>query len=313
VIEPRRHGGIEKTKVPRCLNVFVVVSLCVLRVSVASASPFVRVGKLNILHFKSHALNATRTVRVWLPPGFNGHLRYSVLYLNDGQNLFGDGDPDSGGGGWHVDETAARLIKEHLVDPLIVVGIDNGGDRARRVDYLPVADNVNGDPEPPGADRYLTFVIDELMPFIARKYPTLGGSDHVGFGGSSYGAASAFYAVLSHPGVFGRVLLESPSVGVNNGVLIDRARTFTAWPQRVVMGMGTGEGRRATSSGLAGRDSSDTFQTLIDILHAAGLGDDRLKVVIQEGGAHNEESWAARFPDALMFLFALSNAPHSPF
>ena len=52
--------------------------------------------------------------------------------------------------------------------------------------------------------RYLTFVIDELMPFIARKYPTLDGPEHAGFGGSSYGAANAFYAVLSRPGVFGR-------------------------------------------------------------------------------------------------------------
>jgi predicted alpha/beta superfamily hydrolase len=100
---------------------------------------------------------------------------------------------------------------------------------------------------------------------------------------------------MARPGVFGRVLLESPSVGVGNGVLLERARTVSAWPERMVLGVGTGEGR--------GGRGSDAFQTLADLLRAAGLGDDRLKVVVQEGGRHNEASWASRFPDALGFLF----------
>jgi predicted alpha/beta superfamily hydrolase len=264
--------------------------------SIVSSSPLVHVGRLDVVHFKSEALGAERTVRVWLPPGFNRRGHYAVLYLNDGQNLFGDGDPDSGGGGWHVDEAAARLQHEHAIEPLIVVGIDNGGDdRSRAVDYLPVPDAFSDHPDPPGADRYLRFVIDELMPFINNKYPTLQGPEHTGFGGSSYGAASALYAALSRPGVFGRLLLESPSVGVGNGAMLDRARTVTTWPERIVMGIGSGEGR--------GGRGSPAFQTLVDILRAAGLGDDRLKVVVQEGGRHNEESWAFRFPDALAFLF----------
>jgi enterochelin esterase-like enzyme len=263
----------------------------------ASAGPEVHAGRLDVHHFRSRVLDAERTVRVWLPPDFSPRGRYAVFYLNDGQNLFGDGDPDSGGGGWHVDEAAARMIHERVIEPLIVVGIDNSGDRGRGVDYLPVPDSFNPEPEAPGADRYLAFVIDELMPFVNRTYPTLGDPGHTGFGGSSYGAASAFYAVMARPGIFGRVLLESPSVGVGNGVLLDRARTMTDWPERIVLGVGTGEGR-------GGRGSS-AFQTLADILVAAGLGDDRLKVVVQEGGGHNEASWASRFPDALAFLFRL--------
>jgi hypothetical protein len=46
-------------------------------------------------------------------------------------------------------------------------------------------------------------------------------------------------------------------------------------------------------------------------LHEAGLGDERLKVVVQEGGRHNEASWAARLPDALAFLFSSSDRRHS--
>ena len=43
---------------------------------------------------------------------------------------------------------------------------------------------------------------------------------------------------------------------------------------------------------------------LIGELRAAGLDEKRLKVRIEEGATHNEAAWAARFPDALEFLYS---------
>jgi predicted alpha/beta superfamily hydrolase len=64
-------------------------------------------------------LDRARTVRVWLPPGYEqGDERYPVLYLHDGQNLAGADAPH---GGWAVDQALAAL--PHA----IVVGIDHGG------------------------------------------------------------------------------------------------------------------------------------------------------------------------------------------
>ena len=63
------------------------------------------------------------------------------------------------------------------------------------------------------------------------------------------------------------------------------------------------QGRGATGSGQVGGRGPGAAQTLGEILATAGLGDNRLKVVVQEGGRHNEASWASRFPDALAFLF----------
>lgn len=291
----------ENTRARRAFRVFAISWL--VWAAAVSAAPAVHAGRLEVRQLRSRVLNTTRTVRVWLPPGFHRNgVRYDVLYLNDGQNLFGDGDPDSDGGGWRADETAARLIADHTIVPLIVVGIDNAGDRARGIDYLPVPDPFEQDPEPPGADRYLDFLINEVMPFVARSYPIAPGPQHTGFGGSSYGAASAFYAALSHPGVFGRLLLESPSVGVGNGVLLERARTLATWPDRIDIGIGSEEGRGR-------RGPSDALETLLDIFKSAGLGDDRLRFVVQDGGRHNEESWASRFPDALAFLFRPDRTP----
>lgn len=260
--------------------------------ALAVATAPVHAGRLEVHAFHSRALGTDRTVRVWLPPGFNRRTRYAVLYLNDGQNLFGDGDPDSGGGGWRVDETAARLMAAHAIDPLIVVGIDNGGDRARGIDYLPVPDPFEAEPEPPGADRYLDFLQHELMPFVNRTYPTWRDAAHTGFGGSSYGAVSAFYAALSRPGLFGRLLLESPSVGVGNGALLERARSFSAWPDRIAIGVGTSE-----------RRGVDTVQLLRSLLLAGGVAAGRLLVVVQDGAGHNEQAWASRLGDDLRFLF----------
>lgn len=259
------------------------------------AAPSVSAGHLDVVELHGKALGATRTIRVWTPPNLSHGVRCDVLYLNDGQNLFGDG-PYEDGGGWHADEAAAKLIADRIIDPLIVVGIDNGGDdRARGVDYLPVPDPFEQNPAPSSADRYLEFVIGEVIPYVNAHYPTLTGPVHTGFGGSSYGAASAFYAALSRPGVFGRLLLESPSVGAGNGVMLDRARTFTNWPERIDIGIGTLEGRGGRGSGAV--------QTLAEMLNHAGLTDARLRVIVQEGAGHNEAAWASRLPGAIAFLF----------
>jgi predicted signal transduction protein with EAL and GGDEF domain len=40
------------------------------------------------------------------------------------------------------------------------------------------------------------------------------------------------------------------------------------------------------------------------VLREAGLDDRRLRVRIDEGATHNESAWAARFSEALEFLYS---------
>src|SRR5579862_4816033 len=96
-------------------------------------------GDLRLHEFRSRIFRNTRFLRVWLPPGYderqNQTLRYPVLYLNDGQNLF-ESYTAFGGVEWQADETADRLIREGAIPPVIIVGIDNTGkDRIR--EYMP--------------------------------------------------------------------------------------------------------------------------------------------------------------------------------
>ena len=221
-----------------------------------------------------------------------------VLYLNDGQNLF---DPARafGGNTWRVAETVNWLIDERRIPPLVVVGIDHGEvNRAR--EYLPVEDERNPFARKPMGRQYAEFVTKEVVPFVERLYPVARRTSARAFGGSSYGAVAALLTVLERPGVFGRLLLESPSLYVGNRFLLRKARRAPRWPARVYLGVGTAE----TSKPDVNRETVDNVHVLESILRGAGLGPKRLKLVVQEGATHSEGAWAGRLGEALGFLFA---------
>jgi predicted alpha/beta superfamily hydrolase len=258
-------------------------------------------GDLRLHEFRSRVFRNTRFLRTWLPPGYddpqNAGRRYPVFYLNDGQNLF---EPATSFNGveWQVDETSDRLIREGAVPPLIVVGLDNAGkDRIR--EYMPyrslqpVIMRVQG-------SRYPDFLIKEVMPFVARNYRVASGPQNTGLGGSSLGALIALYTAIVRPGIFGQLLLESPSLWASNRQIIKQSRSVKTWPERMVLAMGTAE------AGRPDRDRSmvDDVRELATILRRSGVDNKRLLVNIDESGKHNESAWARRFPEALSFLFA---------
>jgi predicted alpha/beta superfamily hydrolase len=262
-------------------------------------------GDLRLHEFYSRTFRNTRFLRVWLPPGYeneeNSGRRYPVFYLNDGQNLF---EPSISFTGveWGVDETADRLIREKVVPPMIIVGMDNAG-KERFREYMPhrslqpVMLRVQG-------QRYPNFLTKEVMPFMARNYRVASGPENTGLGGSSLGALISLYTAAVRPGLIGRLLLESPSLWASNRQMIRESREIKNWPARVFLATGTAE------AGRADRDRSmvDDVRELAAILGRAGLAANRLRLFIDEGATHHESAWARRFPDALAFLFG---NPHS--
>ena len=100
--------------------------------------------------------------------------------------------------------------------------------------------------------------------------------------------------------MFGRLLIESPSLFVADGRILDEARRFQNWPSRVYLGMGT---REVGNVEKDERTVADARQ-LETILREAGLDERRLKVRIEEGATHTESAWAARLPEALEFLYS---------
>ncbi|HKS77101.1 MAG TPA: alpha/beta hydrolase-fold protein [Terriglobales bacterium] len=257
-------------------------------------------GDLRLHVFESRVFRNQRYLRVWLPPEYeaehNRERHYPVLFLNDGQNLF-DKATAFGGVEWQVDETADRLIRQEEIPGLIVVGIDHA-QRERMREYLPYRAMSPPVLRPQGK-RYPEFLIDEVMPFVFARYRIARGPENTGLGGSSLGAIISLFTVLDRPGIFGKLLLESPSLFISNRRLLRYSRAFRQWPQRVFLAMGTKEAGRPQRD----REVVEDVVELQHILQHAGLGPERLQVEVAEGATHNEAEWARRFPEALKFLF----------
>ncbi len=257
-------------------------------------------GDLRLHEFHSRTFHNTRFLRVWLPPGYddpeNAGRRYPVLYLNDGQNLF-ETSTSFAGVEWGADETADRLIRDGTIPPMLIVGLDNAG-KSRIREYMPYR-SMNPMMLRAQGSRYPAFLIKEVMPFVARNYRVAPGAENTGLGGSSLGALIALYTATVRPGVFGRLLLESPSLWASNRQSIKESREVKRWPERIFLAVGTAE------LGREDRDRSvvDDVRELANVFNRAGLDNRRLRLVIEDGATHQEPAWARRFPEALTFLF----------
>ncbi len=248
-----------------------------------------------------------RHVDVWLPPDYvRGVARHPVIYMHDGQNLFG-AEPTPGGTDWGVDEIIARLAATGDIRAPIVVAIWNTADRL--AEYMPRAP-LGGEPVeflagqpamPPSqvlSDAYLAFLVDELKPFIDREYRTLPGRDATAIMGSSMGGLVSLYALARHPEVFGAAAALSTHWPAGNGITID---WFAGALPRA------GGHRLYFDFGTATLDAAYApFQHRMDEgVRALGYreGIDWLTLRF-EGHAHSEAAWRARLDQPLRFLFA---------
>jgi predicted alpha/beta superfamily hydrolase len=248
--------------------------------------------------FRSRILGNRRDVLVYLPRGYRrfSRRRYPVLYLQDGQNVF-DAATSFAGVEWSVDETAERLIQKKLIDPLIIVAIANTGDD-RIHEYAPTRSLIDAKAKRKKrskglARNYGRFLIEELKPYIDRKYRTKGEAEFTGLGGGSLGALLAFSLGLWFPNVFRRLIVMSPSVWWDDQVIVKMVEELEEkLPLRIWLDTGTAEEGWERASIL--RDALvEKGWRLHNDLHYEEI----------KGGDHSESAWAARVDPALRFLF----------
>ena len=245
--------------------------------------------------FESRHLPGPRDVIVYLPPGYDDHPErtYPVLYMQDGQNLFDGRTSFIPGRTWQMSEQADEAIQSGEVEPLIIVGIYNTGER-RLAEYTHERDWQRGGGE---ADRYGLLLIEELMPWIAGQYRVRTDRASTGLGGSSLGGLVTLYLGLRHAHHFGRLAVMSPSVWWNHksilGYLNERAPQIWERP-RMWLDVGEREGQRTL------RDA----EMLARRLKANGwVPGDTLHFEQVPDGTHDEASWARRVKLMLRFLF----------
>lgn len=173
-----------------------VAAMMILTVAVAPAPA--ATGRLN-----SAVLGEVREYTVRLPEGYAREVRrrYPVVYVLDGPPL------DA-----HTAEAALALARGGQAPGLIVVGIPNMQRGGRARDFLPPTLRFarrDGTPFTGGADRFLRFLRDELVPRVERDYRTAAPRLLVGH---SLGAIFVCYSLMAAPGFFDARFAHSPAI-----------------------------------------------------------------------------------------------------
>jgi len=227
-------------------------------------------------------LKRQRRIWIYLPAGYDNNVnnsRYDVLYMHDGQNLFDDATSFSGE--WGVDEALDSSKAQ-----LIVVGIDNGGDK-RMNEYNPYDHTRFGAGE---GNAYVDFIVKTLKPFIDKNYRTKKGKENTLISGSSMGGLISMYAILKYPKIFGGAGIFSPS--------------FWIAPDIYKLMKLKGKKVKANLYFFAGKLEGESM--VPDMLKAfstmASVSKSKMQSVIRDEGKHNESTWRKEFPQALYFM-----------
>ena len=234
----------------------------------------------------SPELGNRRDVLLALPPSYDrGDLRYPVVYMQDGQNLF---DPaTSYSGDWAILDTLAAHAAAGL--EAIVVGIPNMGEE-RKDEYGPFPDARHGGGR---GEAYCRFLVRTVKPLVDREFRTRTGRTDTAVAGSSLGGLVSLYAFLAYPETFGAVAALSPSLWFARGAIFRWARPRRLGAGRVYLDAGNREPPRTI------RDA----RRMRDLLAAKGyVPGASLRYVEDPGGGHDEASWARRFRAAFPFL-----------
>lgn len=153
--------------------------------------------------FNSNEVKSDLHIYIKVPDNYSeSNNDFPVLYVLDGDIVF----PIAKG-------VVQYLLYGKYVPDLIIVGIGygtlnekvpNGNNRSR--DYSPT--QRNGRPNTGKAEQFLTFLKDELIPFVDDKYRT-DKNDRI-LQGHSMGGLFATYALLTSQNVFNRYIISSP-------------------------------------------------------------------------------------------------------
>ncbi|MBA3503167.1 MAG: alpha/beta hydrolase, partial [Deltaproteobacteria bacterium] len=154
----------------------------------------------------------------YVPPEYaKSTERYPVLYMPDGG--MAEDFP-------HVVGAVDVSIKNAVIRPVIVVGIENTERRRDLVGPTTVPDEQQAAPHAGGADKFRAFLRDELKPEIARRYRTSAESAIIG---ESLAGLFVVETFVVEPGLFDAYIAADPSLWWNGQTLVRDAGARLAW------------------------------------------------------------------------------------
>lgn len=185
-------------------------------------------------------------LQILLPANYaSSKKQYPVVYLMDSQ--------------WDfplVKSIYGQYYYDGFIPELIIVGVTWGGknpnpDSLRARDYTPTRENRL--PQSGGADKFLSFMKEELFPFMEKNY-RVKTNDRI-LMGCSLGGLFTIYTMLTHTEMFNGYAAASPAIGWDNNILYQYEKVFATkkinTPVRLYMTIGDVERGRAGFENMA--------------------------------------------------------------
>jgi len=184
-------------------------------------------GRIVASRFNSQTFGRQR-VRIYLPPGYQpgGKRRYPVLYLLHGAATDETQWEDVG-----IGQGADCLLAARLMPPTLLVLLDAGIAERR----------------PNGANEVERFVLQDVLPMIDRRFPTVADRQHRAIGGISLGGGWSLQIAADRPSRFSAVGGHSPAATLTAAQRASLARHRV----RLWLDVGTHDGLRARVADLA--------------------------------------------------------------
>ena len=240
--------------------------------------------------FQIPQLGRSRRVRILLPHDYYQTTKtYPVLYMQDGQNLFGEG---STFGNWEIDQKMSIMSAQGRGD-FLVVAIDHG-ESERINEFTPYTNPKFGKGV---GKKYANFIVRTLKPHIDAHYRTKPERQFTGVGGSSMGGLISIYAGMMYPETLGKLLVFSPSLWVSSKIYFDAIEFFNPEETKIY----------AYAGGQESRYMVPSVERLKEAVQKQGWDAARLqfKLVTDPQGQHNEARWSKEFPRAVEWLFEI--------
>ena len=227
-----------------------------------------------------------RKAYVYVPDSFkeDPELRYPVLYMFDGHNVFFDKDATYGkswGMKRYMDFTETQMI-------IAAVECDHSPNGGRISEYSPFDFRarefgwVNGK-----ANIMMDWMVNSFKPYVDAHFPTMPERETTYLAGSSMGGLISLYGVMEYNHVYSKAACLSPSIWFAVNQLDQMIRNAEIGSDTVVY-MDYGSRELSYHPNMARQFSRVTSQLLAKRVN--------VDVRIVPGGNHNEASWERQIP-----------------
>ena len=248
--------------------------------------PEVKIANTKSLKIHSSIINQDYDLYINLPGNFDAGKAYPVIYLLDAQ--------------WDFTLLNAIYGQEYydgFIPASIVVGITWGGvnpnpDILRRRDFTPSKEMWN--PVGGGAEKFLSFIKKELIPFIDSKFKTK--SNERTLMGCSLGGLFTLYTMFNETNLFNNYVLTSPAIGWDRGIINSYEKKYAEEGSEIPVRL---------SMAIGGYEDVNAFQKFADNLEKNNYKGLRMKTFVLDGFGHSGGK-AEGYSRGLQFAFKIN-------